>query len=362
MGRFIKEWIAMIGCGRAVLIVAAAALSSVLPGRAPAQPDGEWRIDRHFDGKPKNDGSGSEPSKDVSGIACAAVNGFPRVCLLVDDETQGAQIAILKDHELVAGTFVRLIDDVHDGKLIELDAEGVAYADQAFYVVGSHGRPRHESDETKEAKNRAKAAASRRVIRIRLDPSSVKQDGTATVAPTVQRSGELPRIIKAQPELASSFDQPLDSNGVTIEGVAVSGSRLYFGFRGPVLDGGRAAVLSVAAGALFDGGADDARLHRLDLGMHRGVRDIVAYSTGFLVLAGPVNDPPTGEIKSGDYSVVWWDGDAVTKRLIDLASFGPKSKPEAILPLERTGDKLRALLLFDGRPDGYPTTIEMRHP
>ena len=98
---------------------------------------------------------------------------MPRLCLVVDDETQGAQVVILQQGMLVAGDTIPLIDDAYDGKPLELDAEGVAYADGFFYVTGSHGRARHEDDDTKEARNAAKAAASRKVFRIGISADDV---------------------------------------------------------------------------------------------------------------------------------------------------------------------------------------------
>src|SRR5262245_51398650 len=75
-------------------------------------------------------GKGNYKSQDVSGIACFPASSLPRSCLLVDDESQGAQIVIVKEREIIAGKLIPLIDDVDDkGKPISLDGEGVAFAD-----------------------------------------------------------------------------------------------------------------------------------------------------------------------------------------------------------------------------------------
>ncbi|MES0044105.1 hypothetical protein [Mesorhizobium sp. M0091] len=106
----------------------AACLAVGWSGAALAQAPQPWTIQGKLTGKPKNlEGSESKNSKDVSGIACATESGFPRLCLIADDETQGAQIIILQDGKLIAGDFVRLIDDSFVGKPLELDAEGVAF-------------------------------------------------------------------------------------------------------------------------------------------------------------------------------------------------------------------------------------------
>jgi hypothetical protein len=341
------------------------AIGVVLAHSVTAQADGSWTVNQKLIGKPREITSDNDPnhkSKDVSGIACATESGFPRICLAADDETQGAQIVVLKDGKLEAGDFIRLIYNAHKGELLELDAEGVAYANGFFYVIGSHGRPRHEDDEAKEAKNRARAQASRHLFRVSFDLTAVDGDGRLTGAAEIKPSTVLSEFIKKQPELSSSFDHALEKNGLTIEGVAVRDDRLYAGMRGPVLDDGKAAILSVPLAALFDGQPGEAKLHRVDLKKGRGVRDLVAFETGFLVLAGPENDPEDGKVDDGDYAIYWWDGAGPAKLLGLLESFGKKVKPEALVPLDRTDHKLRVLLLFDGPVEGEPRPVKVDAP
>ncbi len=338
------------------------AVGAVLAHGAAAQADEPWKVEHKLVGKPRTETLDSDKSSNVSGIACATAAGFPRTCLVADDETQGAQIVILKNGELEAGDFIRLIYNTHDGDLIELDAEGAAFADGAFYVIGSHGRPRHEDDVAKEAKNQAKARASRHIFRVRVDLRAVDDRGRLTGAVEIKPSTALPKFITQQPELVSLFDRALENNGLTIEGVAVRDERLYAGMRGPVLDDGKAAILSVPLAALFDGQQGEAKLHRVDLDKRRGVRDLAAFETGFLILAGPVNDPPDGKIDDGDYAVYWWDVDHPAKLLGSLKAFGRKVKPEGILPLERRDHKLRVLLLFDGPLEGAPRPVAIDEP
>jgi hypothetical protein len=261
--------------------------ATVLTSVSTAVADEPWKVSGKLFGKPMNatnpDGKKSE---DVSGIACATTTGFPRLCLIADDESQGAQIAILKDGALIAGDFIRLIHDVHDNQPLELDAEAVAYADGAFYVIGSHGRPRHEKtaeeEAKKAAKNDAKAAASKHLFRIRFGAASVdmqtgKLSGGADIKPA-----DLSQAIKGEPKIAPHFDKPLEENGLTIGGIAVRGGTLYAGMRGPVLADGSAAVLSVPLDTLFEGNAGEAHVLAVMLGNDtrskpRGIRDMVAY-------------------------------------------------------------------------------------
>jgi hypothetical protein len=328
----------------------------------PAEGDTIWRVKNRLQGKMK-DGE-PEKSQDVSGIACAP-GTLPRVCLVVDDETQGAQVVILQQDMLVAGDFIPLIEGEYDGKRLELDAEGVAYADGAFYVTGSQGRPRHEDDAAAEAKNAAKAAATRKVFRIALSADAVDlETGVLQEAPKVTASAALASVLQKDPVIAPFFDRPLDKNGLAVEGIAVKGDNLYAALRGPVLDGGKAAIARVPLATLFDGAPGEATLFRLALdqdtqGDPRGIRDITTAGDEFLLIAGPENDPPKKHpVALGDYAIYAWNEGDAAKRL-DLESYGKKTKPEALVVLGREGDTAHALLLFDGPKEGQPTPVDI---
>jgi hypothetical protein len=211
-----------------------------------ASTDNTWPVHGRLQGK-------HGKSEDVSGMACTTQQGFPRKCLVIDDNLQAAQFVTMNDGELVAGEMVPLIDDSFHGKALELDGEGVAFADGFFYVIGSHGHPRdskHELDEQGDAeKIAARIAASSQIVRFR--PAG---DGTS---PIVERTHKLRALIKQQRELEHHRDQRLEDNGLTIEGIAVTRGRLFAGFRGPSLEGGQALVLSVALDGLFGSAEPD---------------------------------------------------------------------------------------------------------
>ena len=331
----------------------------------PAHAQDPWKVDGKILGEARG-ASDFKKSEDVSGMACERSSGFPRLCLVADDETQGAQIVILKDGELVAGDFIKLTDAQHDGEPLELDAEGVAFDAGSFYVTGSHGRPRHNDDPNKEAASNAKAQATRQIFRVTLDASGVDmKNGKLTSQPAIKPSTELAGILQHQNDLSLSFDQALQDSGLTVEGIAVRDARLYVGMRGPVL-GTDAAVLSVPLPAVFEGQSAPPKLHRLalekdSLGHPRGVRDITRYANGFLVLAGPVNDPPEDrEIQPSDYSIYLWDGENGLERRRDIPVFGKKVKPEALLPLDGDAQRVRVLVLFDGPKEGAPRPLEVK--
>jgi Protein of unknown function (DUF3616) len=326
---------------------------------APAWPDDNdvWPVTQRLFGK------NGKKSEDVSGIACTTTGGFPRACLVIDDELQAAQFVTVNDGELVAGEPVPLINNHHDGDPLALDGEAVASADGVFYVIGSHGHPRDKKKkldpDVDSAKIKAKIAASSQVVRIRLRPAS-GQPLTPNDIQDVQSSSQLRDVIAAEPLLNRYMDRRLENNGLTIEGLAVAGNRLFAGFRAPGLDNGRAPILAVALDALFDGGGHQPRLHLLPLGEGRGVRDLAVFDGGILVLAGPAADG------AGRYVIYWWDARSDNVRYLadvtEALGADKDQKPEAILPLDQGPSGLRVLILSDGAKEGAPRAVVIPAP
>lgn len=337
-----------------------------LPGNE-ARAGEEWRVvDRII-------GEDGKHSRDVSGIACTTSSGFPRHCLVIDDNRQNGQFVTLKDGELKPGDVVPLIENTFGGKNLELDGEGVAfYADpkdgDAFYVIGSHGHARHSTTDcvgplTDE--NKAKITAASQIVRVRLKPSVGKTLSMHDVV-DITRNAKLRDFIAAEPKLQPFKDKCLEpnpqskGNGVTIEGIAILGGRVYAGFRGPSLPG--APILSVPLDSLFGSATGGARLDVVKLDEGRGVRDLAPYGTGLLVLAGPVGSA------RDRYDVYWWDTSSPDmKHLGDItneAKADEQSKPEGILPLDVSSGRLRLLIVSDGKDakDGAPRTVVVDAP
>jgi hypothetical protein len=337
------------------------ALAVLFAATAPAfaKDKGEWTVKGDLVGKK------GKVTEDLSGIACTTQTGFPRTCLIIDDELQAAQVVTLTDGKIKAGPMIPLIDDKFDGKAVELDGEGVAFADNYFYVIGSHGRPRHDKDATDQAKEDARVAvglaASSKLVRLKFDPAT----GEIAPEPAVPPSTALAKLIAAEALFAPFKDKPLEEGGITIEGVAVLRDRLFAGFRGPVI-GGSAVIMSVALGHLFDGQPPQTKQQQLKLGDGRGVRDLAAFDNGILILAGPVASV------RGTYSIFRWDGSRdQAKLLADLPDYLSKEKkkkeqkqykPEALLPLDRSTKGVRVLLLLDSAKQGKPRAVRIPYP
>ena len=308
--------------------------------------------------------------QSVSGIACTLNVAQQRVCLLAFDEGAEARYATLDRQALRIDAEPVVLRGTTD----ELDAESAATDGRYFYVAGSHSAKRGDC---------ASNPGSRHVIRFRLDPATGRALRTPSGALVdYADSGKLWPLMQALPELAPYVgerkclgDAPPDKaperagqQGVNIEGMAVQGGQLYFGFRGPVLDG-VARVLVVNTEALFSPQpASDAKptVTRLTLGPHQGIRDMVAVKNGLLLLAGP-DDSRTSQ--NAGWTVAWWDGktaaDVVQPRLlaaldlsgVTLRKCDKELKPEAITVLEETATTYQLLVLSDGLCDGGPLTF-----
>lgn len=322
-------------------------------GRDAAEPDA-WRVEGRIVGA-ASDGDTPKKSRDVSGIACDRQAGFPRRCLVIDDETQAAQVVTVYDGRIVAGAVVPLITGSFEGRPLELDGEGVAFADGAFYVIGSHGHPRdrkHRLDPRADAEEiAAKIKTSSQVLRVR-PPLSAWNDDADTVDGDVEPSSRLREAIASKSELAPFLDRRLDNGGLTIEGIAATNGRLYIGLRSPLLDAQSAVIMDVSLGSVFGSESLDAKVATLNLG-GRGIRDLAVYGSSFLILAGPASE-------DGDaYAVYTWDGSNTAKLLGELPPFADDGKPEAVLPLDDSGGSMRILVLSDGLKEGGPRAITL---
>lgn len=321
-------------------------------------------------GKSRNldDSAPRSDADDISGIACAPSSAYPRLCLIVDDEARWAQIAILKDSRLVGGDRISLSRDVHKGRPVELDGEGVAFGDGAFYIAGSHGRPRREeADEDAGAAN-AKASASRQLFRVVLpevDMESGRLKGEPKVSPPSTRLSD---ILQTNPATKAGFDAKLSQGGLSVEGIAIADARMYVGLRQPVGPGG-ALILSMRAAALFDDGPDDVKTFAVDLGKTsygaaRGVRDLAAQGPDLLILAGPEQNPPRYQrVETGDYSIYrYTPKTGALGFLTDIQGVGSDAKPEALAPLEEKDGRLSVLLLSDSVSQGAPRELRFDYP
>lgn len=288
--------------------------------------------------------------QSVSGMACNRRTETDLLCLVVFDEGAQARYATLHNGRMVVDGESVLFPDVAG----ELDAEAAATDGRWVYVAGSHSAKRSDCRSNPH---------SRHVIRMALDPN------TGRALPSSYTStGRLWSLMQAQPALAPYVGEGKclgeAPEGINIEGMAVQSGRLHVGFRGPVVNGA-SFVLALDADALFGNADPKVTVARLALGQHRGIRDMVAVSSGFLILAGPDDSKTHPDANPGTgWAFFWWDGQpseavvqpkplgALDLGQVKLRKCDKALKPESLTVLAETPRFWRLLVLSDGMCDG----------
>lgn len=199
----------------------------------------------------------------------------------------------------------------------EIDIEGIDFENHYLWITGSHGLKRKKPSEEDPIKKRIKdiakvKAEENRYLLARIplvkDPESgelrlfkscphpVNPDKKLTAACLKgdKNSNELTEALQKDKHLKDFLKIPGKDNGFDIEGLALDGSRIFLGLRGPVLRGW-AIVLEIET---EEADQHTIRLkgigpkgkkykkHFLDLaGM--GIRELTPAGRDLLILAGP---------------------------------------------------------------------------
>jgi Protein of unknown function (DUF3616) len=192
----------------------------------------------------------------------------------------------------------------------EADIEGLARTPGWLWAVGSHSlrrkRIKDKHDGGSALRRLAKVSGQRNrqiIARIPVTdtdglPGLAREDGGRRAVAFGSHGTDLRDLLADDPLIGPFVPIPGKDNGLDVEGIAVSGDRVYLGLRGPVLRGW-AVVLELrpdaddpAFGELglreLDGGRRY-RTHVLDL-RGLGVRDLCPHGEDLLVLAGPSMD------------------------------------------------------------------------
>jgi len=295
-------------------------------------------------------GKKGKVAKDISGMACDTGAGPQKRCLLVNDENAEAQFLTLSKGVIEAGRLVRLIGDKpaadakgtrphitcgKTGEFAEFDGEGVAFDGQHFYVTGSHGCSRNSNQFR---------LSSFYIARLRA---------TGDSAASVDLTYRFSDVLMAAVQVAPFFGKPLDAkgNGLNIEGIAISGGKVWAGLRAPVLDG-KAYLVGAPLAALFAPGSarwqGTAETRALPLGASRGIRDLAALPDGrLLLLSGPAQDQDI------DYRVHVVDLKAATPpRLLGALAPVKDGKAEVITLMGASGGTIEFAVLYDSIENG----------
>jgi hypothetical protein len=271
--------------------------------------------------------------EDISGIAQL----HDKKHLLVSDETRSLQIIDLDPQArlLLAGPSIPLLPK---GKK-ELDLEAVTLSSTAqwCYVTGSHSVSRKKGQIQPERKH---------VFRLPIKDHQIQPD---TVAETT-----LTPAIQALPLLRNALDKPSEEAGLDIEGLTERNGQLFFGLRSPSIDS-KSIIIEVNADQLFTNPQQtQAKTHSLATGRDLGIRDIARLNKGYLLLIGPASSSP-GNIP---YSIHYWPGPGTQPNLIGQIP-ATKGKPEALLLLTETTQRVNILVLQDSAPQGQPLELSL---
>jgi hypothetical protein len=201
----------------------------------------------------------------------------------------------------------------------EIDIEGLDHDGGYLWLTGSHSLKREKPDAGEGAKaghkalTRVSAEANRyllariplargpdglvpvRRLRVPGDTLAAGRLGSGNRA----RGNPLVELLRTDKHFGPSMRLPGKDNGFDVEGLAVSGDRVFLGLRGPVLRGWAAILELRVEGDSESGqlrlravaGTKGRRLrkHFLDLG-GRGIRDLYRDGEDLLILAGPTMD------------------------------------------------------------------------
>jgi hypothetical protein len=251
----------------------------------------------------------------------------------------------------------------------EMDIEGLEIDVGYLWVLGSHSLTR----EKPEPGSKDRAESLRRLTEVERHPNRhflgrvpiVERDGNWALERTVangegklraaclntnRKRGKLGRLLKKDQHVGRFIKVPAKENGFDLEGIAVRGSRVFLGLRGPVLRGW-AVLIELDVKERKPGrlrprriGPDDERYrkHFLDLG-GLGIRDLCFDGDRLLILAGPSMD------LDGPIRVLSWPGCLEAgQQLIVTAE---ELEPLLEVPYRRGADHAEGIALL-GRASG----------
>ncbi|MDB6070494.1 MAG: hypothetical protein JWL81_1665 [Verrucomicrobiales bacterium] len=316
---------------------------------APAVPASGWTISRNPAAWKMQ---GFEGNLDLSGIA--SIDG--KTVLVGSDELIAAQPGTLDkaNHAITAGALIPLMANP-SGKKMEIDIEGVAAApaENCYYVTGSHGvgKKKGEFEESRAS-----------VFKVPCDPAT-----GAPLTEGIQRASLMPWL-EQNATFRDYAKKPLQLNGFNIEGLTWHEGKLFFGVRGPNVQG-KTFVIETTPATLFGGGLPDAKIHELPVGEARGIREIAAVRDGFIVITGNASAEatkkfPTSQTRMADkvFDVFLWR----PGKEPEVSSIGvlprPMEKAEAVLILEDAPAYVDLLVVFDGATDGGPQSYRLTRP
>jgi hypothetical protein len=345
------------------------------------------KTDVHFEA-PNSDNPKKQKPRGISGMACLEPGGDGlRQCLVINDEERAAQVATLTAQALTPNSDKGLVKFVEqDGgidnvvgtmpqphcpkpdpeKSDELDGEGVAFAEDRFYVAGSHSCSRKKGEF-----NRSAFLLGRFKIE---GPDHIRGSNQPKIEHTWRLADVLPHItVHMNPEESDAARNIFDENQPNVEGIAIVKGRLYAGLRTPYHDGG-VSIVSAKVDDLFAEkdkplkpeivAESRSREILVRLPPDTGIRDLAAMNDGgLLILTGPTLEQPKVDYRL--YRLKELNPGVVDPQLLGVL---PKemvpgkdevAKAETVTIVGETKDKATVLILYDNVDEGFPTLHEV---
>lgn len=312
--------------------------------------------------------SGKNDNKDCSGLECelqtdkdisAAVCMPDRRCYAASDEARFIQEFAYIGNAIWPGRRLYLAEadeiEERNRNIDELDIEAFAADGEEIFAVGSHSWKR----------NGCEAHPSRHAI-FHFKPRIDLQDSRKPVQST---SVSLDSMFEQFPLLRDSFGQPLQKNGINIEGAAIMGGRMYIGFRAPYggPDDQHGYVLSLESAALANGTIAAPKLHTLQLGQKgAGIRSMETVAGGLLLLTGPAganagDQPPcdtsSPHLDNAAHLYFWNLISPNLKHIAEIELPKKKWKAETVMldpARAQDGPNINVVIFFDGPKNGKP--------
>lgn len=245
--------------------------------------------------------------------------------------TQRAPYVYGNQTHVSLGDFIELFDSED-----EIDIEGLAVSNGYLWITGSHSSKRKQPKGKKTAKDVTRLATvttdDNRYLLARVPvldgepfgsyqhPDHPDKPSTAGALKKVGDRDVLIEALREDEHLGPFLSIPSKENGFDTEGLAVSGSRVLLGLRGPVLRGW-AVILDLEVEENEPGvltlkaleGERPYRKHFIDLN-GLGVRELCLRGDDLIVLAGPTMDLEGAMELFLLSNVLEFDGDTLTEQ------------------------------------------------
>lgn len=275
------------------------------------------KIPLHF----KNELSINEVGKHVRDGLSAALRTGRNLWVACDERSSLERLTLSEDQSFTNHTSFDLTKflDLPTGSECEIDVEGLAQEGHYLWLIGSHSlarkKPKKGDSTEKQISSLAKVNKDpNRYLLARIPfikdiktgqyelhkscPNPDEPSKTLTTGQLVKKKkgNQLMKVLKDDEHYKNFISIPGKDNGFDIEGLAVSGNRIFIGIRGPVLRGW-ASILEVV---LKETGHSRLKIkpdkkgnfykkHFLKLG-GMGIRELRVVEDDLLILAGPTMD------------------------------------------------------------------------